>query len=119
MIGSPRVPADLTCRTRICVPSGACSIQLTSASPEGRATMSTLPTGLPLSTRMGEPKVLPLSLDRATFTCEASLGAVNHAAATWEPAEETAGPFTGHPLICQLSFDKASGFDHPSFVNRA
>src|SRR6185369_699845 len=99
---------------RICVPSAACSSQLTSASPDDNAMTSTLPTGLPLSTRIGGPNVLPPSLDSATFTWETSLGAVNHAAAASDPEVETEGPFTGQPSICQLSFESASGFDHPS-----
>src|SRR4051812_36626637 len=101
---------------RICGPSAACSSQLTSASPDGKTTTSTLPTGLPLSTRTGERNVLPPSLDMATFTWDASLGAVNHAAAALAPDVETDGPFTGHPLICQLSVDNGCGLDQPSFV---
>src|SRR3972149_1347314 len=90
--GFSGVPSGLMLRSLTCALSPATSIQLTSASPLSNAIAPTRPRGLPSSTRIGAPNFNPPSVDRATFTCGLSSGAVNHAIAAFDPAEESEGP---------------------------
>ena len=80
------------------------------------AATSTRPCGLPSSILMAFPKVLPASMESATFTRGFSLATVNQATATRRPLAEIAGPFTGHASISHPSLDTVAGADHFPFM---
>src|SRR5689334_6180879 len=111
-IGAAPVPFAANRRNCSLEPCPVRSIQLTTASPVGMLRTSTRPTGFPPSTRIFFPNVFPESLDIMRSTSGLSPGAVNHAAATLLPLEETAGPLIGHPSISHPSLLGVSGTDH-------
>src|SRR5262249_15278557 len=104
-IAGALAPSGLTMRARTWAPPGVLSTQLTKAFPEGWAMMSTRPSGFPSPTRICELKVAPPSAESATCTLVCLGAAVNHATATFWPADEIAGPFTGQPRISQPSLE--------------
>src|SRR5215218_6543819 len=99
----PSEPSGATRRTLFAPPSAPPDIQQTSAEPSASRTTSTRPSTPPSSTRAGVPNVAPASPEKATWTRGRSPSPVNHASATGRPSAATAGPLTGHALICQLS----------------
>src|SRR5215475_7272646 len=90
LVAGATAPFALNRRVWSCGPCAVRSIQLTTESPEAKLTTSTRPAGLPPSTRIFVPNVLPASEDISRFTCGFSFGAVNHATATFFPFDEIA-----------------------------
>ncbi len=72
---------------------------------------------MPLLSVIGALQVRPSSFECASFTAGVLLAPVNHASATNVPRDASAGPFTGHPPICQPSFN-VTGFDQAPSVKR-
>src|SRR5512145_3195027 len=103
MDGGPTAPSGCTRRTFIAPPSAFPDNQQTSAELSGSVSRSTRPCVSPSSTRIGFPDVAPASVENATLTLCLPPAPVNHATATFRPAAAIDGPFTGQPLISQLS----------------
>src|SRR5829696_7451295 len=99
-------------------PSAFPDNQHTSAEPSGSNKTSTRPCVSPSSTWIGAPNVAPASAENATFTCGSPPAPVNHATATLRPAAAIDGPFTGQPLISQLSACTTCGFPQPPLACR-
>ena len=95
------------------------SIQLTMAMESSIRQMSTLPVGFASFNVTGVLKVLPPSSEKITFTSGLFLGSAYQAMASVFPFASILGPFTGHPLIFQLSAKIGFPSVHFSFSNRA
>ena len=96
-------PSRRTSRRTTRAPVAVRSSELTSTRSADGMNMPTRPSVVAESMRIGEPNVRPPSCENATCVFGVLPTPVNHATAAALPVAVMTGPFTGQPLISQLS----------------